>query len=106
MSIYTDKVVMRGSTPILTFTLPFDVSAAEVLNIAFSQRESLVFEKELCDCDISGNVVTVHLSQDDTIKLDCHFLLEIQLRPVICGEALVSNIIVTDVGRILKEGCL
>ena len=97
----------RGTTPILTFTLPFDCSVITLLSIAFSQANELVLEKTLDDCTLDGNKVILPLTEDDTLTLDCtKRCVEIQLR-VGCGESrLASKIIKTPIDRILKDGCL
>lgn len=96
----------RGTTPTLTFTLPFECSTITLLNIAFSQQGKLVLEKELSDCAVEGNKLTVTLSEEDTLKFECLKMVDIQLRCG-CGESrLASQIISVCAERILKDGCL
>lgn len=97
----------RGTTPTLTFTLPFDCSNITALSVAFAQNEQVVFEKVYKDCVLDGNKVVVTLAEEDTLLLDCHKReVEIQLR-VGCGASkMASRIIKTSVDRILKDGCL
>lgn len=103
----------RGTTPTLIFTLPFPCDKMSVCSIAFAQHivpyskdPEVVLEKQLCDCKADGNILTLTLTETDTLKLDCHQDVEIQLR-VKCGEAsMASDIFKTPVGRILKDGCL
>lgn len=96
----------RGTTPTLVFTLPFDAASISVLNIAFAQKLKVVLEKAMGDCQIAGNQVTLKLTEDDTLKFSHEDLLEIQMRCVCDGNKLASNIIHTDVKRILKDGAL
>ncbi len=97
----------RGTTPTLNFTLPFDCKNITALNIAFAQNENVVFEKTYNDCVLDGNKISVILTEDDTLLLDCKKrAVEIQLR-VGCGSSrLASKIIKIPVDRILKDGCL
>ena len=96
----------RGTTPTLKFTLPFSCDDITLCSVAFAQDGNVVLEKELHDCNMQGNVISVTLTEDDTLALDCRSHVEIQLR-VGCGETrLASNIIKVGVGRILKDGCL
>lgn len=94
----------RGTTPTLVFTLPFEASGISALNIAFAQKLEVVLEKELEDCQLDGSQVTVKLTEADTLKFSHEDLLEIQMRCVFDGNKLASNIIRTDVKRILKDG--
>lgn len=98
--------MIRGTTPTLNFTLPFASSEISTLSIAFAQQGRTVIEKQLSDCTQDENVLTVRLTQAETLSLNSVFAVEIQIR-CLCGEtALASNIINTSVGRILKEGVL
>ena len=97
----------RGTTPTLTFTLPFKVKQITALNICFAQQRDVVLEKDLTDCNLGENTIQVRLTEKDTLLFDQEKgLVEMQLR-VGCGDArLVSNIMRVSVERILKDGCL
>lgn len=64
-------------------------------------------EKRLSDCVVSGNVLKVALSEAETLLFEAEKgMVEVQLR-VGCGTSrLASNILRICVGRILKDGCL
>lgn len=105
----------RGTTPTLTFTLPFDASGATMLSVAFAQRAayaqepSVVLEKTLVDVSFSedGKTITLPLSEADTLALDSRAgVVEIQLRLGIGTRRLASEVICTSVGAILKDGAL
>lgn len=103
----------RGTTPTLTFTLPFSCDQLSVVSIAFAQKKmpyakeaEVVLEKALCDCQMNGNTLALTLSEEDTLALDCHYLVEIQLRAKVGDVTMASEIITESVGRILKDGCL
>ena len=103
----------RGTTPTLTFTLPFSCDQLSVVSIAFAQKKmpyakeaEVVLEKALCDCQMNGNTLALTLSEEDTLALDCHYLVEIQLRAKVGDVTMASEIIPESVGRILKDGCL
>lgn len=65
----------RGSTPTNTFTLPFAPPYGSEILIVYAQgedhKESILFEKTAKDCAIDGNVVSVRLSADETLRFDC-----------------------------------
>lgn len=98
--------MIRGTTPTLNFTLPFDCSTITACSIAFAQDNRVVLEKTLSHCQINECVLSVVLTEEETLLLDSRKALEIQVRCA-CGEAkFASQIIRDDVGRILKDGCL
>lgn len=98
--------MVRGTTPTLNFTLPFEVSTITVCSIAFAQDENVVLEKTLTDCQAYENVLSVELTEAETLLFDSQKVLEIQVRCA-CGAAkMASQVIRVDVGRILKDGCL
>ena len=95
----------RGTTPELTFTLPFEISTIRTIWVTFSQKGKEVFTADNSKCEMNGNEVKVNLSQRDTLRLTSDAPLEIQVRVLTdIGTALASNVIRTTVNRILKEG--
>ena len=75
----------RGTTPTLTFTLPFEAATLDVLSIAFAQvvatrgkKPVVVLEKTLGDCELSGNVISLTLTEADTLSLNDKQHVEIQ----------------------------
>lgn len=96
----------RGTTPTIGFQLPFECSNIRLLNIAFAQDNKVIFEKTMNDCDLTGRIIMVQLREDETLSLNHRKELEIQLRVAIGNNKLASNIIKTNIGRILKEGVL
>ncbi len=101
--------MIRGTTPTLEFTLPFDTSSIEEMYITMSQNDKVVLEKAMADCSCSGKAITLNLTQEDTLKLeqkpDAQAEIQIRIRTKE-GEALASDIIRVYVGRILKEGVI
>ena len=98
--------MIRGTTPTLTFQLPFACSQITALNIAFAQKNQIVLEKTLRDCSMDGRTITVRLSEEETLRFNSSQVVELQLR-LACGETkLASNIMKTTAERILKDGCL
>lgn len=101
--------MIRGTTPTLEFTLPFDTSLIAEMYVTIAQGEKTVLEKTLSDCSCSGTSVSLTLTQEDTLKLQqqSRSQAEIQIRVrTTAGEALASDIMSVYVGRILKEGVI
>ena len=101
--------MIRGTTPTLQFTLPFDTSLIAEMYVTIAQDGKTVMEKALSDCSCSGTSVSLVLTQEDTLGLQQqpHSRAEIQLRVrTTAGEALASDIMRVHVDRILKEGVI
>lgn len=96
----------RGTTQQLTFTLPEEISI-DVLYITFRQGNKIVLEKTLDDVKVDGKVITLPLTQEDTLKFCAPHAVYIQLRiRDTLGNAIASEIIRTDAEAILKEGVI
>lgn len=99
--------MIRGTTPTLEFTIPFDTSLLAEAYVTLSQNESVVLDKKLSECQCAGNVLSVRLTQEDTLKLNCDCLTEIQIRARTAdGNAIASDIMTVSTERILKDGVI
>ena len=97
--------MVRGTTPTLTFTLPFNTSIIKSVYVTFSQKDQEVFTVETNNCTLSDNQLIIELTQSQTLAFTQNAVVEIQLR-VLTNEddALASNIIRTSVEKILRDG--
>lgn len=71
--------IVRGTTPTLSFGLPFSTDLLATGFVTVKQREEVVIEKELSACDCSGNVLTARLTQEDTLALELGSFVNIRL---------------------------
>lgn len=95
----------RGTTPTITFNLPFNVSTVRNVEVYFAQNDGLVFEKDMEDCVLSGTTLAVTLTQAETLLLDDEEKLKIQARFVFTdGSVDATEIIKGKVKEILKDG--
>lgn len=97
----------RGTTPTLKFHVKFDISKIDILWITFKQGKTIVFEKQLSDCQLSyeKNQIIVNLTQAETLSLTANKDLLIQLRiSFINSKKGVSKLITTYVDDILHDG--
>lgn len=91
----------KGTTPSLTFKLPFEVAMLANAKITLCQ-EDVQLEKKLCDCETTEDSLTVKLTQEETFMFDCNSIVKAQLRVVtVSGDALAS-----DIFKILVSQCL
>ncbi len=99
--------MIRGTTPTLKFVIPFNTSLLATAYITLAQNREVVLEKELTECNCKDCVLSVRLTQEETLKLQCECKTEIQIRAkTLEGDSLVSDIFVVDTERILKEGVI
>lgn len=97
--------MIRGTTPTLRFTLPFNTSELTDVWITFAQNHKTIIEKTLDDCRCEDNVITLILSQKDTLILDDSYRVQIQIRAKTNGDNAIASVIFSEtVKRILKDG--
>ena len=96
--------MLRGTTPTNTFTLPFETSSIQEVTVVYAQSDKVVFEKKTADCTMKDNVISVKLTQEETLMLDHAVNVQIQLWIKTTGnDVLGSEIIVVDVDKCLKD---
>ena len=98
----------RGTTPTITFNLPFDTAGViKDLRITFAQDSGSVIEKKLADCELDGTSIYLDLTQEDTLKLTHNKAVKIQVkiltidgqvmasipRSISCGEILNTEVL-------------
>ena len=99
--------MMRGTTPTLEFTVPFNTNILAEAWVTLSQNREVILNKELEDCACSERTLSVKLTQEETLRLNCDCKTEIQVRVrTIEGEAMASEIITVNTDRILKDGVI
>lgn len=96
----------RGTTPIHVFLVDIDLTGATELYITYSQKGTVKIEKSIEDVTIEPEQLTVTLTQEETLNLDVRSC-DIQIRAKLGdGSAVASNVIVTAVNPILKNGVI
>lgn len=104
-------MIIRGTTPIITFTLPFSFDLVDEIWFTMSQRGREVLTKEREDMRVDGPEngprVFVKLTQQDTLLLDEKQKVDIQVRiRTTGGDAIASHVARTTVDQILKDGVI
>lgn len=96
---------IRGTTPTITFNLPFDTSIIHNCEVYFAQNDELLVTKGIEDCTLSGNTLVVPLTQSDTLAFDDEEKLQMQLRFVLNdGTVNATPVMKGKIGKILKDG--
>lgn len=101
--------MLRGTTPVVTLTLPEDVdfSTVSVMYMSFGQGGQDLFDIDLAHLTIDDNTVTAILSQTDTLKLDATQKTQIQLRwRNMDGSAYGTYIVKVSTEAIIKDGVI
>ena len=99
---------MRGTTPELTFNLPFDAGIIKSLYLTFTDKEkNIVLEKTEADFTLSGSTIKCELSQEETLLFDERTKARMQIRIVTTdGKALKSKVFTVDNDELLKDGVI
>lgn len=94
--------MIRGTTPIHTFELPFDTSICKEIKITYAQNDKVILEKKSKSCNLEGNTVTLRLTQEETFKFDCKKLVQIQLRVLTTNDEVLAS----DIALERPDKCL
>lgn len=101
--ILTYYVIHKGATQTITFELPLEeTEQISCARLAFERDDEVVLRKTEKDSTIEGNVVSVHLSQEDTFVFDCDTFYLMQLRIKLAN----GQVLKTDPFRVLADKCL
>ena len=93
----------QGTTPTIQITInDIDLNEMQNIYVVFEQN-GYILEKESSDLDIEGNVISVSLSQEETLNFK-EGTCNIQLRMITKGGvAIASPIKTTKVYRVLNK---
>lgn len=93
----------QGTTPTIQITInDIDLNEMQNIYVVFEQN-GYILKKESSDLDISGNVISVLLSQEETLNFK-EGTCNIQLRMITKGGvAIASPIKTTKVYRVLNK---
>ena len=97
--------MIRGTTPTLTLTLSNELDF-DTYYVTFKQEGFTVIEKTEETSTREGAVITVPLTQDDTLRLKDGVAVEIQVRGKIGENAYATKIKKVYPEAILKEGVI
>ena len=98
---------IQGTTPTITFNLPFSVSDINNVEVYFAQNDEMLLEKGYDDCVLSGTTIAVPLTQDDTLLFDYEEKLQIQLRFMYNDQRVeATSVLKGKVGQLLKDGVI
>lgn len=94
----------RGTTPTNVFRTDVDLENASVLFVSYKQNGKVVLEKSLEDLSVKKTLVTVNLTQKETLLFQ-DGIVTIQIRAKFPDNtAIASNLIRTTAEEIVKDG--
>jgi hypothetical protein len=91
----------KGTTPTLTFKIPFEVSMLSNAKVTFLQGD-IRLEKKLSDFTTTEDSLTIKLTQEETFLFDSDSPIQVQLRVVTIHD----DVLASDIFRIFAEQCL
>lgn len=96
--------MIRGTTPTHIFKIPFSADVLKEIRILYSQNNTIVLEKKTDDCEIIDGSITVHLTQEETLKFlsdrDAYIQIRVLLKD---GSSLASKVHRVSVGDVLSD---
>ena len=97
------EIMRQGTTPTIQITInDIDLNEMQNIYVVFEQN-GYILKKESSDLDIEGNVISVSLSQEETLNFK-EGTCNIQLRMITKGGvAIASPIKTTRVYRVLNK---
>lgn len=98
----------RGTTPTCRFVLPFAADTLSGWCVSFAQRGVEKFSVDGARALADGCVVSITLTQEETLALEAGVDVQMQLRGLVAetGEAIASQITTTAVEPVLREGVI
>lgn len=94
----------RGTTPTNVFRTDVDLENASVLFVSYKQNGKVVLEKSLEDVNVKKTLVTINLTQKETLLFQ-DGIVTIQIRAKFPDNtAIASNLIRTTAEEIVKDG--
>lgn len=99
------ECISRGTTQVMTFALPEEIMI-DALYITFAQGGETVLEKSCDDVSISGSVITLPLSQEDTLRFRRGMVtVQVSVRDG-AGNVMRDNANRFEVKDVLKNGVI
>lgn len=100
-----ENKLIPGATTTDSFALPVDAQLVQSLVIDYSQNGVILFSKNKEDCTLEGQMGTVELTQEDTLKFTNARAASVQIVLVTMGgEVIPSDPVSFQVGvRLNRE---
>lgn len=98
-----DGKFIRGTTPTHKFALPFAASVVKDLTVTYCRENGeVIVKKRLRDCAVEDDVVSVTLSQQESLSFEPEEIVEVQIKLSTDG----GNVLASPKYRIAVEDAL
>ena len=95
---------MRGQTPQIVYELPFGKEMIQKAKVVIKYGDEVLVRKDTKDCNVEGNVLSVNLSREETVKLPDRQTVYVQLEiETPAGDHLVTDPEASYSGWLLDE---
>lgn len=108
----SENDIIRGTTPVHVFNIPFDESEIEKYTVTYSAisregKSKTVLKLTQDNCEMYGTQIVVALTQEQTLLFSEYTAVKIQVKVLTTsGSVFASKILWKTVGEILDEGVL
>lgn len=97
-------MIAKGCTCKNSFPIPYTKDEIATLFVTYQQSKETVIEKSITDCTFEDGMVSVYLSQEETLSFKDDVVIKIQLRVKLNnGAATKSKIVETYTDYVLKD---
>lgn len=94
----------RATTPSIEIEIDQSLIDAEY-RVTFAQRNGprIVKDQDACTLSEDGKLITVPLSQEETLRFSDRYNIQVQVRYKVEDRVCGTNIVSTNIGEILDE---
>lgn len=96
----------RGTTPSIELTLDASLTGCEYRVTLANGKKKITKTEDDCQLSEDGTVITLVLTQEETLALDTDYPVRVQVRFKVGNKAFATNIVRTCVEDILLEGVI
>lgn len=83
--------IIRGTTPKHDFELPYPIELVNDIRIIYGQKKQPVVIKRIEDCQMADGIVSVALTEQDTLAFNASKQIEIELKVKLTNGKVVRN---------------
>lgn len=84
-------IMIRGTTPKHDFSMPYSVDEVEDIRITYGQNNKTVLTKIKKDCSIEKDIISLRLTQQDTLSFIPNKNIYIEIRILLSNNQVVQT---------------
>lgn len=86
-----DGIVIRGTTPIHEFEIPYPIEIVKNIRITYAQNKKVCFTKVKSDCVLTEGKAEVSLTQEETYSFEPTKPIMIELRIQLTNDKVLRS---------------